>query len=284
MATTPKKQRGTPSKKKARKPVWVAVSGGFDPLHIGHVRMMEKARTLGDKLVVIINNDNWLHNKKGFAFMPQKERKELIESFPFVDRVVFTDHKPSDPDRSVSRTLRKIRPHIFANGGDRTTKDAGNKNSPLNADQQACKDLNIKMVYGVGKGGKVQSSSWMIRDAARAFVRSVRPWGKFYNWDTGKGWHLKTLYVKPGKRLSLQYHHHRSECWVLVEGDATAIAGTDPNDLREVPLEIGKLHIIDLKMIHRLTSKKGGTVVEVSLGKFDENDIVRIDDDFGRTA
>ena len=259
---------------KAQKPVWVAVSGGFDPVHIGHIEMMERARRLGDKLVVILNNDNWLHSKKGFAFMPEDQRVKLLKSFPFVDRVVLTDHQPNDPDRSVVRSLRKIRPDIFGNGGDR-----GTKNTP---EMDVCKELRIQMKFGLGE--KIQSSSWMIRDASRAFSRSVRPWGEFYNWDKGEGWNLKTIYVGAGKRLSLQYHHHRSECWVLVEGDATAVVGISVNSLKEVPMEKGKLFFVDLKDIHRLTSRKGGIIVEISLGKFDENDIVRIDDDFGRHA
>src|SRR3989344_182728 len=97
----------------------VAVSGGFDPLPIGRVRMCREARKLGDKLVVIINNDNWLATKKGFAFMPEHERAEVIRAFPFVDKVVLTEHKKNDPDPSVCKILEKIRPYIFANGGDR---------------------------------------------------------------------------------------------------------------------------------------------------------------------
>src|SRR3989338_2823242 len=91
-----------PRMKKEKKPLrWVAVSGGYDPLHIGHVRMFREARKLGDKLVVIMNNDHWLRMKKGFTFMPQKERAEIIASLPFVDKVVFTDHKKGDTDKSV---------------------------------------------------------------------------------------------------------------------------------------------------------------------------------------
>lgn len=152
----------------------VAVSGGFDPLHIGHVRMFKAARKLGDKLVVILNNDNWLKGKKKYAFMPENERKELLLSFPFVDKVVLTSHKPNDPDRSVARALRKVKPDIFANGGDRDTKDAKNKRSPLNADQKYCIENDVKMVYSVGRGGKVQSSSWMINKAVQAVFRKGR--------------------------------------------------------------------------------------------------------------
>src|SRR3990167_1691883 len=97
-----------------KRPQWVAVSGGFDPLHIGHVRLFREARKLGDKLVVIMNNDNWLRSKKGFTFMSQKERAEIMRHLPFVDRVVFTDHKRGDTDKSVSRTLARVRETLLS--------------------------------------------------------------------------------------------------------------------------------------------------------------------------
>ena len=271
-------------KKVQKKARWVAVSGGFDPLHIGHVRMFEAARKLGDKLVVILNNDNWLKDKKGFAFMSQKERKEIIEMFPFVDKVIISDHKLGDSDQSVVRMLQKIKPSVFANGGDRDKKDAGTKSSSLNPELELCKKLGIKLVFNVGRGGKVQSSSWMIDEVSRHTRRSVRPWGEFYGWDSGATWYVKTIYVQPGKRLSLQYHKKRSERWVLVEGDATAVIVENGKTV-ETPLNIGETFIVEKGMTHRLTSEKGGILVEVAIGSaFDENDIVRVEDDFGRKS
>ena|SRR3989344_3053428 len=135
-------------------PIVVAVSGGFDPLHVGHVRLFEEARKLGDKLVVILNNDHWLRKKKGAVFMPQRERKELINALSAVDDVVVTNHPKGTEDMSVCDALREVRPRIFANGGDRTKK-----NIP---EILVCKDIGCKMVFGVGKGGKVQSSSWLL--------------------------------------------------------------------------------------------------------------------------
>lgn len=132
----------------------VAVSGGFDPIHIGHVRLFKEARDLGDSLVVILNNDAWLRAKKGFAFMPEAERAEIIREFPFVDTVIITGHAENDSDRSVARALRAIRPHIFANGGDR-------KAAADIPEAAVCEELGIKMVFNVGQGGKVQSSSWL---------------------------------------------------------------------------------------------------------------------------
>lgn len=143
------------AKSTKRKKIVVAVSGGFDPIHIGHIRMFQRARALGDELVVILNNDNWLKKKKGFSFMPERERKEVIEALRMVDRVVITKHKPNDPDTSVSRELRAIRPDIFANGGDRKIG-----NIPEVA---ACKAIGCAMVFNVGKGGKIQSSSWLLK-------------------------------------------------------------------------------------------------------------------------
>lgn len=130
------------------------VSGGFDPIHIGHLRMFKEARALGDKLVVVINNDNWLKTKKGFAFMPETERAEIIREFPFVDEVVLTTHTEDDEDRSVIRALADIKPHVFANGGDR-------KDEADIPEAAICRELGIEMVFNVGLGGKVQSSSWL---------------------------------------------------------------------------------------------------------------------------
>ena len=142
-ATSPKK-----------KEIIVAVSGGFDPVHIGHVRMFNEAKKLGDRLVVILNNDNWLKAKKGYAFMSQHERKEIIEAFEAVDEVVISSH-PEDPaDMSVCDDLIMVKPHIFCNGGDRT-----NKNVP---EIPVCEEIGCEMVYNVGEGGKVQSSSWLV--------------------------------------------------------------------------------------------------------------------------
>ena len=138
----------------------VVVSGGFDPIHIGHVRLFQEARKLGDELIVILNNDNWLKHKNGFVFMPQEERKEIIEAFSAVDRVVLSHHEPNSEDRSIVEDLKKVKPDIFANGGDRIEK-----NIP---EVSVCEELGCEMVFNVGKGGKVQSSSWLVRDAEKS--------------------------------------------------------------------------------------------------------------------
>lgn len=140
----------------------VMVSGGFDPIHIGHIRYIKEAKKLGDYLIVVLNNDNWLRKKKGKEFMKEIDRKEIIEAFVGVDEVYISNHKANmdynDPiDRSVCDALRKIRPHIFANGGDR--KPDGD---PV-PEVAVCKELGIKMVYNVGHGGKIRSSSELVK-------------------------------------------------------------------------------------------------------------------------
>lgn len=146
-------------KNKEQKITIVAISGGFDPLHIGHVRLFQEARKLGDKLIVILNNDNWLRAKKGYVFMPQEERKEIIKALAMVDEVALTNHPPNPKDMSVCAELASLKPHIFANGGDRTLK-----NIPEVA---ICEKKGCKMVFGVGQGGKVQSSSWLLEKYSR---------------------------------------------------------------------------------------------------------------------
>ena|SRR3989344_4207527 len=139
---------------KSKKSLVVAVSGGFDPIHIGHVRMFQEAKSLGHKLVVILNNDNWLKKKKGYAFMPQNERAELIRHIRWVDDVLITKHKSNISDMSVCNELKKLKPDIFVNGGDRKLG-----NIP---EGSVCKKYGIKMAFNVGGGGKVQSSSWLL--------------------------------------------------------------------------------------------------------------------------
>ena len=137
----------------------VLVSGGFDPVHIGHVRMFNEAKRLGHIVIVGVNSDKWLNNKKGAAFMPFEERKEIIESFYSTDMIW---EVKDDEIGSACNLLREARERFgtasiaFANGGDRV-----NGNTP---EDEVAKELDITMLYNVG-GGKVQSSSWLIEKA-----------------------------------------------------------------------------------------------------------------------
>ncbi|MBN2239285.1 MAG: adenylyltransferase/cytidyltransferase family protein [Dehalococcoidales bacterium] len=129
----------------------VTVSGGFDPIHIGHVRMIQEAAKLG-KLIVILNDDNFLKRKKGYVFMPLEERKEILENIKGVESVFVS----IDEDDSVCKSLEAIKPDIFANGGDRKVESEIRE-------ARTCRINGIEMVFNVG-GGKIQSSSWLTKN------------------------------------------------------------------------------------------------------------------------
>ena len=129
----------------------VCVSGGFDPVHIGHLRMIQEAAKHGD-VVVIVNSDEWLMRKKGYIFMPFKERCEILQGFEATHSTTFVE----DSDNSVCEALRRIKPDYFANGGDRKTD-----NTP---EMNVCDELGIGLLWNIG-GGKIQSSSTLVTDA-----------------------------------------------------------------------------------------------------------------------
>ena len=126
----------------------VCVSGYFSPLHVGHLELLQKAKDLGTKLFVIGNSDKQSFLKKGSSFMPEAERLKIIRNIKCVDSAIIS----MDDDRTVCKTLRIIHPHIFANGGD--------QNNDIIPEKSVCKELDIKLVDGLGD--KIQSSSWII--------------------------------------------------------------------------------------------------------------------------
>ncbi len=147
------------NKKTDKKPVIVAVSGYFNPLHVGHLEMIEKSKKLGDMLVVIVNNDKQVKLKNRVPFMSEKDRVKIISALRDVDKVVLAidDYKLPSGEIPVIKTLAKIKPNIFANGGDR--------HNIINVPEyEICKKLNIKLVDGLGK--KIRASSQMIANAA----------------------------------------------------------------------------------------------------------------------
>jgi cytidyltransferase-like protein len=192
----------------------VLVTGGFDPIHSGHIAYFKAARELGDKLVVGVNSDEWLTHKKGQPFMSWEERATIVASLHDVDRVINFD----DSDNSAKDAIRKAREifpgHdiIFANGGDRT-KD----NIPeMELLEQY---LNLTFVFGVGGEDKKNSSSWILQEWKAPRVE--RTWGYYRVLHDVLGTKVKELTVNPGQQLSMQRHQQRAEFWFVSEGVAT---------------------------------------------------------------
>ena len=246
----------------------VIISGGFDPVHIGHLRMMIEAKKLGERLIVILNNDDFLINKKGFAFMPQEERSEIIKGFECVDEVVISIDQDSTVVKTIEMISKKEDIDIFANGGDR-------KNEGDIPESEICKRLDIKMLFNVG-GDKIQSSSDLVKKEV------LKPWGSYRTYEKLTNYLVKRITVKPDQKLSLQSHEHRSEFWIVTKG--TALVNLEEE---EYELSKGEYIFIPLNSKHRLSnnSTKLLEVIEIQFGDIlSEDDITRYEDTYGRIS
>ncbi len=189
----------------------VLITGGFDPLHSGHIAYLKAAKALGDILVVGVNSDAWLTRKKGAAFMPYMERAAIVRNIVGVDFVIDFN----DDDGSAKHAIWMVRQSyptdkiIFANGGDRTSK---------NIPEMDIVDDNLEFVFGVGGEDKKNSSSWILQEWKAP--KTERPWGYYRVLHEVPGMKVKELTVNPGCSLSMQRHKHRSEFWIVSEGQA----------------------------------------------------------------
>jgi cytidyltransferase-like protein len=189
----------------------VLISGGFDPLHSGHIAYFNAAKKLGDWLIVGINSDLWLTKKKGRPFMPVWERYEIINNLKMVDQTVVV---ADDPDGSCTTFIKEtleLFPDaeiIFANGGDRT-----NENIP----EMQVQDPRLSFVFGVGGENKANSSSWILTEWKAP--KTERPWGYYRVLYNVFGTKVKELTINPSQSLSMQRHQHRTEYWMITEGE-----------------------------------------------------------------
>lgn len=186
----------------------VIVSGGFDPIHSGHISYIAEAKKYGDRLVVALNSDEWLSNKKGKPFMSFLERKIILESLKPVDLVIGFEDDDLGSCTNAIKQVQMLYPQdkiIFCNGGDR---------NKTNIPEMEVDD--IEFIFGVGGENKKNSSSWILKNWQEDFEDRV--WGKFYNLYVNEKIKLKELIILPGKGMSLQRHFNRDEIWFVSKG------------------------------------------------------------------
>lgn len=187
----------------------VLITGGFDPIHSGHLSYIKAASDLGQTLVIGVNSDEWLARKKGRSFMPTDERLNIIRAIHNVDYAITFD----DADNSGKDAIKQVRQLfpdakiIFANGGDRTKE---------NIPEMDIDDDNIEFVFSVGGHDKKNSSSWILEEWKNP--KTIRPWGWYRVLDDKPGYKVKELVIEPGKSLSMQKHNKRNEHWYILKG------------------------------------------------------------------
>jgi len=248
----------------------VIVTGGFDPLHSGHIAYFKAARELGDHLVVGINSDEWLTRKKGRPFMPFEERAAIIKELACVDEVIGFNDDDNSACNAIGQVLAtkgtswKV---IFANGGDRTSE-----NIPEMIYDE------VEFAFGVGGEDKKNSSSWILKEWSQPTTE--RAWGKYTILDKGKGWQVKQLEFYEGHALSDQRHFKRSEHWHVVDGVINMFLEDKSGNQTTTLLTPGDSIDIPTGYWHKAVNldTKPAKVVEVWLGnELTEEDIERRD-------
>ena len=196
----------------------VLVTGGFDPIHSGHIQYFKRAKELGDVLYVGVNSDAWLTNKKGRPFLPLIERSTIIQNLNMVDYVIEFPDDEGWTAKNAIKMVREMNPDskiIFANGGDRT-KD----NIPELDVNNDSRYTPVEFIFGVGGTEKMNSSSWILEEWK--LPKTIRPWG-YYRvlHEPNAKCKVKELTVLPGLSLSMQKHKYRNELWFVAEGKAS---------------------------------------------------------------
>ena len=248
----------------------VLVTGGFDPIHSGHIAYFKEAKKLGSKLVVGVNSDAWLTRKKGRPFMPWTERANIIRELSVVDEVIEFDDSDGSANFAIYKCLQNY-PNskiIFANGGDRTPDNIPEfiyKNTPW-----------VTFEFGVGGDDKKNSSSWILEEWKNP--KTNRLWGWYRVLDDKPGYKVKELVIEPGKSLSDQRHFHRSEHWYVLKGTCnlkTEVNGVVQNTVLN---ELTHGYVINKETWHQASNTSDSLchILEVQYGdKCIEDDIER---------
>tara|TARA_B100000780_G_C21084503_1_gene436846 strand:- start:88 stop:870 length:783 start_codon:yes stop_codon:yes gene_type:complete len=247
----------------------VIVSGGFDPIHSGHISYFKSAKELGDKLIVALNSDNWLINKKGKFFMPYVERKAVIENLSCVDSVIdFADDDLGSATNAIIK-IKEMYPNddiAFANGGDRGSENI----SEMSVD-------GIKFLFSVGGDDKKNSSSWILKKWQYHYEERI--WGSLYNLFIEEQVKVKELLVDPGKGMSFQRHFKRNEIWMVSHGSCVVNYSKDnPDNKKSIQLNKFDHYLVPLGEWHQITNPFNETcrLIEIQYGeKCIEEDIER---------
>ncbi|MDB4856710.1 adenylyltransferase/cytidyltransferase family protein [Gammaproteobacteria bacterium] len=250
----------------------ILVSGGFDPIHSGHIEYFKSAKKLGDKLVVALNSDKWLEKKKGKFFMPYEEREVIIKSIMYVDEVIdFKDDEQGSCINALEK-LKSLYPNddiYFANGGDRNKK---------NIPEMTVSDINF--IFSVGGDNKKNSSSWILNKWQYYFEE--RQWGSFFNLFETKHIKVKELIVDPGKSMSFQRHFKRNEIWLVSDGSCIVSYSNDTNNknIHEVRLNKFDHYLVPIGHWHQINNPSNikTHIIEIQYGEdCIESDIERLD-------
>ncbi len=243
------------------------VTGGFDPLHSGHITLFKAAKSISDKLIVGVNSDQWLKRKKGKYFMPIQERSTIIRNLTMVDEVITFNDDDNTAKDAIKTVLKYGDDIVFCNGGDRQET-----NTP---ELDSYKD-DINFAWGVGGHNKINSSSSILK-TYNQYHKVERSWGYYRVLYEGDGFKVKELVINPKSRLSRQRHKHRSETWNVVSGEAWVTL----NDSHKIKLEQEKGVFIPVNTWHQgiNQSNKEAHIVEIWRGnnkELNENDIERM--------
>lgn len=238
----------------------VVVSGGFDPIHSGHIEYFKSAKELGDRLVVALNSDSWLEKKKGKFFMPFSERYSIVSSINYVDEVIDfnDDHMGSCID--ALEKIKKQYPYddiYFANGGDRNYQ---------NIPEMSVKGINF--LFSIGGDDKKNSSSWILNKWQYYFEE--RKWGSFFNLFQTKNIKVKELIVNPNKEISFQRHFKRNEIWLVSEGACYVRYAKKNNtdDIKKIKLNKFDHYLVAAEEWHQIINpfKKPVHLIEIQYG------------------
>ena len=253
---------------------YALVSGGFDPVHLGHLELIKGAKLIAEKVIVLLNSDKWLKRKKGKPFMNEKQRTEILLEFSSVDEVIVQDDDNDDSSNiaienfSIKHPNKKI---CYCNGGDR------NQIKEI-LEGKICKELGMDLKFGVGGNNKIESSSNLTKNYLADV--EMRPWGQFHVIAKGQGYQVKEIIVNQNSRQSLQKHEYRSECWQIINGRCQIQLGKEVMQLSK-----GENIFIPQGIFHRVENIADNELifVEIQIGdRIEEEDIIRVEDDYGR--